>query len=172
MAIFGRKVMNNRITILGIVVLFLLSLDVARIFYLQVLKGDEYAAKAESQQLSDTEIPAMRGTIYDSDGNILAQSATVWTVYLDPLNIKDKQRPVLIAELTKLFDLDEEEAKALEEKTRQKNHYVIVREQVENNIKKQLADFIDKQAMANCIGMEQSTKRYYPYGSQIGRAHV
>ena len=58
MAIFGRKVMNNRITILGIVVLFLLSLDVARIFYLQVLKGDEYAAKAESQQLSDTEIPA------------------------------------------------------------------------------------------------------------------
>lgn len=46
MAIFGRKVMNNRITILGIVVLFLLSLDVARIFYLQVLKGDEYAAKA------------------------------------------------------------------------------------------------------------------------------
>lgn len=34
----------------------------------------------------------------------------------DPLNIKDKQRPVLIAELTKLFDLDEEEAKALEEK--------------------------------------------------------
>ena len=165
MAIFGRKVMNNRITILGIVVLFLLSLDVARIFYLQVLKGDEYAAKAESQQLSDTEIPAMRGTIYDSDGNILAQSATVWTVYLDPLNIKEKQRPVLIAELTKLFDLDEEEAKALEEKTRQKNHYVIVREQVENNIKKQLADFIDKQAMANCIGMEQSTKRYYPYGS-------
>lgn len=135
MAIFGRKVMNNRITILGIVVLFLLSLDVARDFYLQVLKGDEYAAKAESQQLSDTEIPAMRGTIYDSDGNILAQSATVWTVYLDPLNIKDKQRPVLIAELTKLFDLDEEEAKALEEKTRQKNHYVIVREQVENNIK-------------------------------------
>lgn len=165
MAIFGRKVMNNRITILGIVVLFLLSLDVARIFYLQVLKGDKYAAKAESQQLSDTEIPAMRGTIYDSDGNILAQSATVWTVYLDPLNIKEKQRPVLIAELTKLFDLDEEEAKALEEKTRQKNHYVIVREQVENNIKKQLADFIDKQAMANCIGMEQSTKRYYPYGS-------
>ena len=111
-AIFGRKVMYNRITILGIVVLFLLSLDVARIFYLQVLKGDEYAAKAESQQLSDTEIPAMRGTIYDSDGNILAQSATVWTVYLDPLNIKEKQRPVLIAELTKLFDLDEEEAKA------------------------------------------------------------
>ena len=39
-AIFGRKVMNNRITILGIVVLFLLSLDVARNFYLQVLKGD------------------------------------------------------------------------------------------------------------------------------------
>lgn len=134
MAIFGRKVMNNRITILGIVVLFLLS-RCGPYFYLQVLKGDEYAAKAESQQLSDTEIPAMRGTIYDSDGNILAQSATVWTVYLDPLNIKDKQRPVLIAELTKLFDLDEEEAKALEEKTRQKNHYVIVREQVENNIK-------------------------------------
>ena len=49
MAIFGRKVMNNRITILGIVVLFLLSLDVARIFYLQVLKGDEYAATSRER---------------------------------------------------------------------------------------------------------------------------
>ena len=87
MAIFGRKVMYNRITILGDRCAVFAFSRCGPYFYLQVLKGDEYAAKAESQQLSDTEIPAMRGTIYDSDGNILAQSATVWTVYLDPLNI-------------------------------------------------------------------------------------
>ena len=38
-----------------------------RVGYIQVFKGDDYKAKAESQQLSDTQLSAARGTIYDSD---------------------------------------------------------------------------------------------------------
>ena len=78
-----KKNMFKRIFIFAIAVAFLFSVDGARLFYLQLVNGSELSAKAESQQLSDTEIPAMRGTIYDSEGNVLAQSATVWNVFID-----------------------------------------------------------------------------------------
>lgn len=162
----SKKNMANRIFVLCVAMVFLLTLDIARIFYIQIFKGDEYTAKAESQQLSDTEIPAMRGTIYDCDGNILAQSATVWTVYLDPLNIPDDEKRSLIADFfAELFEYDEEEKRELLEKSKQENHYAVIEEQVENNIKEKISKFVSENRLAQCIGMEQATKRYYPYGN-------
>ncbi len=81
------KNMLKRLLILAAVMIFLLSTNVARIFYLQIVRGEELSLKAESQQMRDSEISAMRGTIYDSEGNVLAQSATVWNIYIDPLAI-------------------------------------------------------------------------------------
>ena len=103
-----KKNMRMRILIFVVVIAFLFSLDIVRIIYITGVKGAEYSAKAESQQLSDTEIPAMRGTIYDCDGNVLAQSATVWNIFLDPSNIKDEEtRTVVVDNLAKILKLDE-----------------------------------------------------------------
>lgn len=177
------KNMLRRLLILGVVIAFLLSTNIVRIFYLQVVRGEELALKAESQQMRDTEISAMRGTIYDSEGNVLAQSATVWNIFLDPLAIAiesdedaseedrlkneartEKRRQLIIDEFTRIFEYDEEEQKELIEKTKQENHYVIVEKKVENNVKEEISKFISENNL-NCIGMEQATKRYYPYGS-------
>ena len=177
------KNMLRRLLILGVVIAFLLSTNIVRIFYLQVVRGEELALKAESQQMRDTEISAMRGTIYDSEGNVLAQSATVWNIFLDPLAIviesdedaseedrlknearTEKRRQLIIDEFTRIFEYDEEEQKELIEKTKQENHYVIVEKKVENNVKEEISKFISENNL-NCIGMEQATKRYYPYGS-------
>ena len=162
----SKKNMVNRIFVLCAAIVFLLSIDAARIFYIQIFKGDEYAAKAQSQQLSDTEISAKRGTIYDSDGNILAKSATVWTIYLDPLNIpNDDTRNEIVSKLSELLSYDSKEKEELLEKSKQENHYTVVEEQVENNVKEKISEFISDNNLAQCIGMEQTTKRYYPYNS-------
>ena len=177
------KNMLRRLLILGVVIAFLLSTNIVRIFYLQVVRGEELALKAESQQMRDTEISAMLGTIYDSEGNVLAQSATVWNIFLDPLAIviasdedaseedrlknearTEKRRQLIIDEFTRIFEYDEEEQKELIEKTKQENHYVIIEKKVENNVKEEISKFISENNL-NCIGMEQATKRYYPYGS-------
>ena len=82
------KRMLKRILIMSLVIIFLMTTTAVRVFYLTIVRGEELAQKAESQQLKDTEISAMRGTIYDANGNVLAQSASVWNVFIDPLNIK------------------------------------------------------------------------------------
>ena len=67
--------MLKRILIMAVVIIFLMTTTVARVFYLTIVRGEELSEKAETQQLKDTEITAMRGTIYDSNGNVLAQSS-------------------------------------------------------------------------------------------------
>lgn len=157
--------MLKRILIMAVVIIFLMTTTVARVFYLTIVRGEELSEKAETQQLKDTEITAMRGTIYDSNGNVLAQSASVWNVFIDPLNIKDKQRDLIVDEFANLFSYDADEKKEFYDRTTHQNHYELVEKKVENNIKEKLSKFVSKNKLGGCIGTEQTTKRYYPYGT-------
>lgn len=157
--------MLKRILIMAVVIIFLMTTTVARVFYLTIVRGEELSEKAETQQLKDTEITAMRGTIYDSNGNVLAQSASVWNVFIDPLNIKDKQRDLIVDEFANLFGYDADEKKEFYERTTHQNHYELVEKKVENNIKEKLSKFVSENKLGGCIGTEQTTKRYYPYGT-------
>ena len=159
------KRMLKRILIMAVVIIFLMTTTVARVFYLTIVRGEELSEKAETQQLKDTEIMAMRGTIYDSNGNVLAQSASVWNVFIDPLNIKDKQRDLIVDEFANLFGYDADEKKEFYDRTTHQNHYELVEKKVENNIKEKLSKFVSKNELGGCIGTEQTTKRYYPYGT-------
>jgi len=150
---------------MAVVIIFLMTTTVARVFYLTIVRGEELSEKAETQQLKDTEITAMRGTIYDSNGNVLAQSASVWNVFIDPLNIKDKQRDLIVDEFANLFGYDADEKKEFYDRTTHQNHYELVEKKVENNIKEKLSKFVSKNELGGCIGTEQTTKRYYPYGT-------
>ena len=135
-----RKKLASRTFIVMMVIVSLFAADLCRLFYIQVVKGGEYAEKAQSQQLSDTEVEAMRGAIYDSQGNVLAQSATVWTVFLDPSNITDEKRQTIVDYLAGVFEYDDEEKQKLLEKSQQDNKYAVVENKVENRKKEEKFD--------------------------------
>lgn len=164
-----KKNMLKRMLTLAIVIAILFGIDAVRIFYITVVKGDEFSAKAESQQLSDTEIEAMRGTIYDCDGNVLAQSATVWDIFLDPSNIDTEEKRTLVTDsLARILKLDEKKKAELVEKSKQKTQYVVVANKVENDVKEEITKLISdnrEYGLSAIIGTTQSTRRYYPYGS-------
>ena len=58
------------------------------IFKVSVLESNYWKTLANGQQLQSTVVSASRGTIYDAKGSVLAQSATVYTVYCDPVMLK------------------------------------------------------------------------------------
>ena len=77
--------MKRRLTIwLTIPFAILLVYIVITIFNVSVKDGKKWQTLANSQQLQSTSVSAARGTIYDRNGTVLAQSATVYTVYVDP----------------------------------------------------------------------------------------
>ena len=60
------------------------SVNLARI---QIVESEGYKEQAEENQLHDTELAAARGIIYDTNGTVLAQSASVWKIYINPRKI-------------------------------------------------------------------------------------
>ena len=54
------------------------------LFRIMVIQHKEYMEKANSRQFGTTVLPAARGSIYDANGAVLAQSATVYQIFLDP----------------------------------------------------------------------------------------
>lgn len=67
------------------VLMFALSLRVA---WVQVVKADEYKEMAIEQQTKDVPVEAKRGDILDRNGNKLATSATCYTVWVRPQELK------------------------------------------------------------------------------------
>ena len=60
---------------------------VYQLYVWQVRDAESYRAEAVTQQLKDTTLPAVRGSIYSSNGKLLAKSSTVWNIVADPSSI-------------------------------------------------------------------------------------
>lgn len=78
------------------VLFFLIALN---FFKISVVNNDKYQAMANSQHFGSITISAHRGSIYDANGNVLAKSATVYNVFLDPSMYKNE-----LEELQKRID--------------------------------------------------------------------
>ncbi len=61
---------------------------IIKIYYLQIVKGNEYRSKAISNYTRTVYIPAPRGTIYSSDGKILAEDRYSYTLSVIPIRMK------------------------------------------------------------------------------------
>ena len=59
-----------------------------KLYDLQIRQHAELQEKAVAQQTASTVVTASRGTIYDSGGNVLAESATAELIFLSPLEIQ------------------------------------------------------------------------------------
>ena len=107
------RIMKRRLNLwINLVIIALVAYIIICIFKVSVTESKKWQELANSQQLKSTVVPASRGTIYDTNDQVLSQSATVYTVYCDPqmlwndyLDKKDER----LQELQKLV-ADEDDA--------------------------------------------------------------
>ena len=171
MAIKPNKQMRNRsLVVMIIAILCLAIISSASLVHIMIIKGEEYQSKASEQQLYDSLVTAPRGNIYDRNMNLLATSATAWTVYVMPNSInklKDGQqaqkiREVIISGLSEILGLDTAE---IEKKVNQTSYYVIIKKKIEKETADKVREFISKNKdieLTRFIGLDETTKRYYP----------
>lgn len=140
---------------------------IGALIYAGLINGEENRLKAERNQLSDTQIAAERGTIYDSNMNVLAKSASAWLVYINPSQIKDDtQKELVVNGLSQILGVDADSVRTKAEKT--KTGYQKIAGEVETDVKEALEAYIDEHSdnkLSTIIGIDPDTKRYYPYSS-------
>src|SRR4030066_2435273 len=101
--------MERRILTGAYIVIAIFAVFILRLWYLQVIKGEEYKKTAERNRLRAIEIPAPRGIIYDRNDNALVRNIPTFDISVVREDLpKD---PVTILELGRLLGLDIEEIK-------------------------------------------------------------
>ena len=79
--------LNGRIMVLLLVIGFIAAgcgVLIYKLYTLQIRDAEQYRVQAAEQQLSDTQIPATRGSIYSANGKLLAKSSVVWNIIANP----------------------------------------------------------------------------------------
>ena len=83
------------------------TLLIIRIGFIQFVQGSELQSMAYMQQTLNRKINPKRGTIYDATGkNVLAVSASVETVTINPGNIKKEDKEKVAKALSDIFNLE------------------------------------------------------------------
>lgn len=129
---------------------------------LQLVHGEELQMRAVDQQLKDTTLTAQRGTIYDCNMKVLAESATVWKVVLEPAYITDDDRELIADGLSKILGVDKND---VIQRSKKKTYYDVLKGKVESDVKDQIVAFKVKNKIGNGIRLVEDYKRYYPYGA-------
>lgn len=158
-------VRRRALLVLALVALWGVGLH-ARLVYLQVVKHDEYLARAHDQQQDIIDIEATRGDVTDRDGRLLAYSVDAQLIAVRPRAVADPARTVA-ALCAALRDCTAGERRTLIEKFSRKRGYVPVRR----------ARAVSPEQVARVaalelpgVAIEPDTRRYYPGGELA--AHV
>lgn len=154
---------KKRLRIMLIVSFTICSLLIVRIGFIQFVQGSELQAMAYMQQTLNRAINPKRGTIYDSTGeNVLAVSASVETVSVNPGNIKKEDKEKVARIMSEIFDLEYE--KVLKKVNKKTSIETIVKK-VDKEKTNKLRLWMEENNIMSGINIDEDTKRYYPYST-------
>ena len=135
---------------------------VFRVGWIQFINGEELQTLAYEQQTLDRKINPKRGTIFDRDGNELAVSSTVYTVTINPTNIKDENKEKVAKAISDIFELDYEK---ILKKVKKRSSIETVAKKQEKDIVDKLSKWMIENKIETGINIDEDTKRYYPYNT-------
>ena len=144
-----------------------------RLLYMQVFQYDFYIQQATSLQTRDSFITPNRGTIYDANMQVLAESASVERICVTPgavvseSDVKkgisaESQQQTLATILSDTLGVDYDTVLGKIQNT--DSGYEIIAQKVDKDVSRELYEKLDA---AGCTGVysEPDTKRYYQQGS-------
>ncbi len=149
-----------RIRFIGGIFIFLLSISVARAFYLQIYEQERFAHLAEKQHLRVVQLTPSRGAIFDSTNSALAVSIEMDSLYAEPRNMENI--PEAASQLAPLIGMTKEE---LAKKMRGNKGFVWLA----RRLTPEVASAVRKLDIDG-IGFVKEPKRFYP-NAEIG-SHV
>lgn len=155
---------QKRLTIFLICIALIFALLIVRIIFLQFVQGSELKSMANAQQTTSRTITANRGTIYDCNGRVLAASASVDIVSVNPKSVlyKDKTevpKEILASKFSELFSLDYTE---ILDKLNSDSSYVTITKKADSEQVTALKTWMSECKITSGINIDSTINRYYP----------
>ena len=133
----------------------------ARLAKLMLIDHEYYEAKAIRNQTRSTSVTASRGTIYDRNMEVLAASASVENIFLDPLELSQNNVDIdfLARNLSRILDIDEAFVK--EQAADVNMRYKMLKRRQEKDVCDAVRSFISENKIIG-VHLEPDSQRYYP----------
>lgn len=150
---------GSRSLILGGLLLVMMAIFVARLFYLQIIKHDDYVAQAMAEQVKPLTIPAKRGLIYAMDGDRpvqLVMNQTVYTLFADPATVTKPEKVLEVVRRVAGGNLRPNIDKLIAKKD---TRYQILG----TKLSRKQAEMIKAEELKG-IGFQEESQRVYPEG--------
>ena len=77
-----------------------------RLFQLQVVNGDQYAAEAAATRTMEVALRSPRGLVFDRLGRPVVVNVPSWTVKIRPADLPDEDAPAVLRRVANLVDAD------------------------------------------------------------------
>lgn len=138
----------------GLLITFLFVTVIGRLIHIQIVSGKSMQVKALDQWTRDVPITGERGDIYDINGTILADTETLYTVYVRPVSVKNKEYTAKL--IGSVLGID---SNKLLEKMASKVSEITVAKKVS---KPQMQLLVQSEATG--VYFSQNLNRVYPYG--------
>ena len=101
-----------RFLVFGIIVLIAVTALTARLAYLQIANGSQYAALSRDNRTVLEPITAPRGLIYDRNGRALVANIPTYAVKVRPADLPNSRRDEVVDRLSALLSIDPSEINA------------------------------------------------------------
>ncbi|MDR3451011.1 MAG: penicillin-binding protein 2 [Alphaproteobacteria bacterium] len=161
------RIFTRRAILIGGAQVGLFSLLAGRLYYLQVLQGNEYRAMAEENRISLRMIAPPRGRILDRFGTPLAQNDQTYRVVLLPEQVTDLND--LLGKLGGYIDLGDLDRKRIERDLRDRSGFNAIL--VRDNLTRDQMDVIAVHTPElPGVDIDAGELRAYPYGETT--AHI
>ena len=157
-----------RIAVLGAIAMGLLGLLLVRLWFLQVIGGEDYAAAAESNRLRTVITEAPRGNILDRNGDVLVANRPGKNVVVHPRELTGARREQVLERLAPKLHLPADELiEKVDAGDSRPLESVVLAENVTPRLYYYLAQ---RRRQFPGVGLEEAYLRTYPRGDLA--AHV
>jgi penicillin-binding protein 2 len=152
--------LQKRIAFLGIFILVAFAVLFTRLWFMQIVSGDEYKKKAEGNRIREISIEAPRGRILDRNGRVLVKNRNALTIAIVPAELKDQKEEV-IGRLSRLLSMGEKEIAYKIEKSQAPNRRAV---QVKSDVGEEIVTYV-REHQREFPGVIAGTTpvREYPY---------
>ena len=160
MKVKEKKWIRFRIHLVAVFFMTGLATVFARAYQLQVLEKDYLKDIADNGITGITKLPPERGIIYDRDGNELALSIQVGSIFANPKSVKNREETE--RRLSEILKMKKQEIREI---LNDKRSFVWIQRRIPSTLASRV-----KAAGLEGIGVTTESRRYYP-GKEIA-AHL
>lgn len=154
----------RRVYISGLIILMLIIMLIARVFYLTVLQHEHYSTLSQSNRVKITPIPPIRGLIYSRDGVILAENKPTFSLEVVPEQIDDVDK--IIVELKNIIPIEESDIERFKKAVKKKRRFENVPLRLNLN-KEEVALFAVNRHRFPGVDVVAGLNRYYPLAEKL-----